>query len=193
MRVRTFHSAVKRRESETFAKNGNFWSDTHQLSTYIDDYHKAVDQNSGSDWPGSEMITEVYVPRPALGIFLDALSVDFRRYAVKVIYGTIRLIEKDDESFLPWARESYACIVINLHVSHNPQGIAKAANDFRRIIDRAIEQGGSYFLTYHRWASRPQLDVCYPQMSRFLERKREYDPHEVFQSDWYRHYRRMFA
>ena len=26
MRVRTFHSAVKRRESETFAKNGNFWN-----------------------------------------------------------------------------------------------------------------------------------------------------------------------
>ncbi len=139
------------------------------------------------------MIAEVYVPPPALGIFLDTLSVDFRRYAVKVIYGTIRLIEKDDESFLPWARESYACIVINLHVPHNPQGIAKAANDFRRIIDRAIEQGGSYFLTYHRWASRQQLDACYPQMSRFLELKRKYDPNEVFQSDWYRHYRRMFA
>ena len=170
-----------------------YWSDTHQLGTYVDDYHKAVDQHSGADWPGSEMITEVYVPPPALGIFLDTLSVDFRRYAVKVIYGTIRLIEKDDESFLPWARESYACIVINLHVSHNPQGIAKAANDFRRIIDRAIEQGGSYFLAYHRWASRQQLDACYPQMSRFLELKREYDPNEVFQSDWYRHYRRMFA
>ncbi len=78
-------------------------------------------------------------------------------------------------------------------MSHTPQGIAKAANDFRRIIDRAIEQGGSYFLTYHRWASRQQLDVCYPQMSRFLELKRQYDPNEVFQSDWYRHYRRMFA
>ena len=170
-----------------------YWSDTHQLSTYIDDYHKAVDRRTGSDWPGTEMITEVYVPRPALGAFLDTLSSDFRRYAVKVIYGTIRLIEKDDESFLPWAKESYVCIVMNLHVSHSPQGIAKAANDFRRIIDRAIEQGGSYFLTYHRWASHRQLDVCYPQMLKFLDLKRKYDANEVFQSDWYRHYRRMFT
>ena len=170
-----------------------YWSDTHQLGTYIDDYHKDVDQTLGSDWPATEMITEVYVPRPALGRFMEALSADFRRHAVKVIYGTIRLIEKDSESFLPWAKESYACIVMNLHVSHNPQGIVKAASDFRRIIDRAIELGGSYFLTYHRWASRRQVEICYPQMSKFLELKRRHDPNEVFQSDWYRHYRRMFA
>ena len=139
------------------------------------------------------MITEVYVPRPALGTFLSTLASDFRRHESQVIYGTIRLIEKDDESFLPWAKESYVCIVMNLHVSHSPQGIAKAANDFRRIIDRAIELGGSYFLTYHRWATLGQLDVCYPQMAKFLELKRKHDPDEAFQSHWYRHYRRMFV
>jgi hypothetical protein len=30
-------------------------------------------------------------------------------------------------------------------------------------------------------------------MPEFLELKREYDPHELFQSEWYRHYRAMFA
>ena len=170
-----------------------YWSDTHQLSTYLDDYHKAVDRRTGAQWPGTEMITEVYIPRPALSTFLGTLASDFRRSKAKVIYGTIRLIEKDDEAFLSWAKESYACVVLNLHIPHSPQGIVKATNDFRRIIDRAIEQGGSYFLTYHRWATRRQLDACYPQLSEFLERKRRYDPHEVFQSDWYRHYRRMFA
>ena len=34
---------------------------------------------------------------------------------------------------------------------------------------------------------------CYPQMRAFLAKKREYDPGEVFQSNWYRHYRAMFA
>lgn len=33
---------------------------------------------------------------------------------------------------------------------------------------------------------------CYPQMAEFLRLKR-HDPGEVFQSDWYRHYRQMFA
>ena len=93
---------------------------------------------------------------------MTRLADDFRRFSVKFIYGTIRLIEKDDESFLPWAKDNYVCIVINLHVPHSSQGIAKAGDDFRRIIDRAIELSGSYFLTYHRWASRHQVEVCYP-------------------------------
>jgi hypothetical protein len=30
-------------------------------------------------------------------------------------------------------------------------------------------------------------------MAAFLRLKRRHDPHEVFQSDWYRHYKQMFA
>lgn len=32
-----------------------------------------------------------------------------------------------------------------------------------------------------------------PQFAQFLAAKRRYDPDEMFQSNWYRHYRRMFA
>ena len=170
-----------------------YWSDTHQLSNYVDDYHAVVDRQLGAPVKGTEMISEVYVPRTALGRFMGVLREDFRRHGTQVIYGTIRLIEKDDESFLPWAREAYACIVMNLHVVHTREKIEKAATDFRRLIDQAIEYGGSYFLTYHRWADRRQVEACYPQMADFIKLKKRYDPHEMFQSDWYRHYRRMFA
>ena len=103
------------------------------------------------------------------------------------------MIEKDDESFLAWARERYACVIFNLHVDHTPEGIEKAAAHFRRLIDDAIGEGGSYFLTYHRWASRRQVETCYPQFAEFLKFKRKYDPEERFQSEWYRHYRAMFG
>jgi FAD/FMN-containing dehydrogenase len=74
---------------------------------------------------------------------------------------------------------------------HTPDGIAHTADAFRRLIDLAIERRGSYYLTYHRWATRKQVETCYPQLRRFLEIKREYDPAERFQSDWYRHYRSL--
>ena len=160
---------------------------------YIDDYHAELDQRLGSLHQGTEMITELYVPRPALSSFLTALRADFRQNGVKLIYGTIRLIERDDESVLAWAREPWACTVMNLHVDHSDNGMRRAADDFRRVIDRAIEHGGSYFLTYHRWASRAQVEACHPRMAEFLRLKRQMDPHEIFQSDWYRHYKRMFA
>lgn len=170
-----------------------YWSDLSQLSVYIDDYHAELDQRLGSPHRGTEMITELYVPRAALSSFLAAVRADFRQNGVKLIYGTIRLIERDDESVLAWAREPWACTVMNLHVDHSENGMRRSADDFRRLIDRAIEHVGSYFLTYHRWASRAQVEVCHPRMVEFLRLKRQMDPREIFQSDWYRHYKRMFA
>jgi hypothetical protein len=123
---------------------------------------------------------------------MDAVAEDFRQTRVDVIYGTVRLIERDDESFLAWAREPWACVIFNLHTDHTPEGIERSAAAFRRLIDRAVEFGGSYFLTYHRWARRDQVESCYPQFREFLERKRARDADDVFQSDWYRYYVRLF-
>lgn len=169
-----------------------YWSDTHQLSTYIDDYHTRLDQQTGAGGRGTEMISEVYVPRERLPDLMEILKEDFRRHAVNVIYGTVRFIERDDETFLPWASEAFACIVFNFHVSHVGAGIEKVKHDCRRLIDRALELDGNYFLTYHRWARRDQVEAAYPQFRDFLRFKREHDPDGRLQSDWYRHYRDMF-
>lgn len=170
-----------------------FWSDTSQLCPFIDGYHAALDQQLGARVKGSEMNTEVYVPRERLADFLAAVREDFRRNRTTMIYGTVRVVRRDDESFLAYAREDFACVVFTLHVDHDAAGLAKAGEEFRGLIDRAVEMGGSYFLTYHRWATREQVLRCYPQLPEFLELKRRHDPAELFQSDWYRHYRAMFS
>jgi FAD/FMN-containing dehydrogenase len=94
---------------------------------------------------------------------------------------------------LAWAKQAYACTVFNLHTVHSPEGLEGSQAAFRRLIDMAARRGGTYYLTYHRYATRQQVESCYPQFKEFLELKRKYDPEERFQSDWYRHYRVMFA
>ena len=64
---------------------------------------------------------------------------------------------------------------------------------FRALIDLGIKYGGSYYLTYHRFATKEQVEACYPQFKEFLELKVKHDPNEMFQSDWYRHYKKMFG
>src|SRR5882757_4408461 len=170
-----------------------YWSDLHQLSTYPDNYHREIDDKLNTTYPATEMITEINVPRPALSGFLDEVREDFRKNKVELIYGTVRLIERDDESFLPWAKQSYACTIFNLHTIHSPGGLQRSEYAFRRLIDMAARRGGTYYLTYHRYATRNQVESCYPQFSEFLRLKRKYDPEERFQSNWYKHYRTMFA
>jgi FAD/FMN-containing dehydrogenase len=156
-------------------------SDLQQMGVYVDGYHAEVDQA-----PASEMITEAYVPRKELTGFMRACAEDFRRHDVEFIYGTIRVIEPDRETFLPWAHGNRACVIFNLHVRHDSAGLAKAQGDFRRILDRALERGGSFYLTYHRWATADQLLAGHPRFREFLAAKKALDPEERFQSDWYR-------
>jgi FAD/FMN-containing dehydrogenase len=169
-----------------------YYSDRHQLADYLDGYHRRLDEIMGTMHRASEMISELYIPREKLADFMAAAAEDFKNHNVDVIYGTIRLIERDDESILAWATEPWACVIFNLHTVHTRDGIAQSAEAFRRLIDLAVECGGTYYLTYHRWANREQVEKCYPQLRQFLKLKKEYDPEERFQSDWYRHYRDMF-
>ena len=170
-----------------------YYSDEHQLGDYEDGYHRALDAHLGSPHRATEMISELYVPRDRLADFMADVAEDFRRHAVDAIYGTIRLIERDEDSFLAWAREPWACVIFNLHTVHTDEGIEHSAAAFRRLIDRASDRGGSYFLTYHRWAIREQVERCYPRFQAFLEAKLAHDPEERFQSDWYRHHKQLFA
>ncbi len=152
---------------------------------YLDGYHADIDRALGHC--GSEMISELYVPRAAFARFMHLAAEALRLHRADLIYGTVRLIERDTVTALAWAREPWACIVFNLHVEHRRNGPLEAAAAFRALIDAAIECGGSFYLTYHRWARPEQLEAAHPTLRAVLVRKRELDPHGIFQSDWYRH------
>jgi len=169
-----------------------YWSDLHQYSTYLKDQNKTLNETRGLKHNASLMISELSVPRDKLVTFMENARKAARENSMDIIYGTVRFIEKDDESFLPWAKESYASVIFNLEVMHTPEGIEKSAGDFRVLIDQALVLDGNYFLTYHRWARKDQVKSGYPQFKQFLQLKKKYDPEERFSSDWYQHYKKMF-
>lgn len=198
-RLTYYTHKYKRRAFEVYTKrylatSGQiYYSDSQLSAAYVDDYHKELDRKLHARVKGTEMITEIYVPRAALPSFMEAAREELRRTKANLIYGTVRLIEREDETFLRWAREPWACIIFNLHVDHTEKGVDGAKAAFRALIDLGIRFGGTYYLTYHNWATREQVEQCYPQFREFLARKRTYDPEERFQSDWYRRYRTLFA
>ena len=198
-RLTYYSHKYKRRAFEVYTKrylatSGQiYWADSQLSGAYVDNYHEELDRKLGAKVKATEMITEIYIPRRSLYDFLEEARIELRKLEANVIYGTIRLIETDDESFLRWAREPFACVIFNLHVIHDQAGLENAARAFRSLIDLGIHHSGSYYLTYHRFATRHQVEACYPQFSQFLQMKLKYDPNELFQSNWYRHYKEMFG
>ena len=169
-----------------------YWSDELQMTIYPEGYHRALDQRLGSPNKATEASTEIYCEREGLERFMAEVRDYARRDKVDLIYGAVRLIEQDRESFLPWARKSYACVSFNVHVEHTTSGLIKAGDVMRRLIDIGLKYGGSYYPTYNRYALRRQVDACFPQLQDFLKLKRKYDREELFQSEWYRHYKKLF-
>lgn len=140
----------------------------------------------------SEVIGELYVPLDCLHGFLKASAELLRSEQANVVYGTVRLICKDTESFLPWAKDDFACIIFNLHTEHNETGLEKTKICFRQLIRLALDLSGSFYLTYHRYALKTQIESSYPQFQQFLDLKMKHDPNLLFASDWWTHQKQLF-
>jgi len=87
--------------------------------------------------------------------------------------------------------------VTNQYVSRNQLlnegvGIYQEQNTDRTDIlhDAAIACGGRYYLPYRLHATKDQMVKAYPQATAFFERKRHYDPEEIFQNQFYIKYGR---
>jgi FAD/FMN-containing dehydrogenase len=169
------------------------WADSWQNNFYQGGYHKLLDSKLHQDVSGSEVLSEFYVPLVKLPDFLFGARDYFLSNNQNVIFSSIRFIEKDDETFIPWARERYACIVLNFHTAHSSAAIQSTMKAWSHLIDLAISLQGSFYLTYQHVANKQQLLSCYPNFEKFLQLKLKHDPHEVFQSDWYQFHKKMFS
>jgi len=135
------------------------------------------------------VMAEIFVPRDRLPSLLAAARALLRGSSMRIIHAVVRLTETDEETFLPWAKDRYACVTLQFHVAREAADFDRAAVTFREILDEALERGGSFHLAYPRWATRDQLEAAYPRFDEFLRLKGIYDPEDRFQSDWYRYYR----
>jgi FAD/FMN-containing dehydrogenase len=187
-------SAYRRYAKLELSKDGNVeWSDLHQLSAYPAGYHQEIEKRLGADYVGADLILEVYVPRTELIPLLEDARRILLASGMPLIYGTVRFIEQDKDSFLAWAKKRYACVIFSPHSSGETQAFRKTGEVCRQLIRAATKRGGSFYLTYNRFASREDLASAYPQFQDFLNLKKQYDPRETFQSDWYRYYKGLFT
>jgi FAD/FMN-containing dehydrogenase len=169
-----------------------YWSDEVQMAAYPEGYHREIDRRRNAERRSTESICALLCERERLDALLADLREMARREKIEIVHALVRAVEPDRESFLAWARKPYACIDLHVHVEHGTSGTIRAGDQFRRLLDLGVKHGGGFHPAYNRYALRRQVDAALPRMQDFLRLKRKYDPQEVLQSDWYRHYRRMY-
>jgi decaprenylphospho-beta-D-ribofuranose 2-oxidase len=137
----------------------------------------------------TDIIQEYYVPVENFVPFMDRFRQILRRGRMNVLSSTVRYVAPNATPVLAYApqRETFAIIQMsNVGLSAEAQAHARAVT--RELVDAAIQNGGTYYLTYQLYPSAEQLHRAYPNAQRAFERKRFYDPEETFTSQFYQMY-----
>jgi FAD/FMN-containing dehydrogenase len=139
----------------------------------------------------TDIIQEYYVPVENFVPFMDRFRDILVAGKMNVISATVRYVAPNATPVLAYAPSRPAFAIIQMsNVGLSPEAQAHAADVTRRLVDAAIELGGTYYLTYQLYPTSEQLERAYPNARRAFERKRFYDPGEVFSSRFYETYGR---
>ena len=137
----------------------------------------------------TDIIQEYYVPVEHFVPFMDRFREILVAGKMNVLSSTVRYVAPNPTPALAYAPEQEAFAIIQMsNVELSPEGQAHAQAVTRRLVDAALEYGGTYYLTYQLYPSAEQLHRAYPNAQRAFERKRFYDPEERFSSQFYQRY-----
>lgn len=146
---------------------------------------KFLDYSSRKD---TDILQEYFVPKDKFVSFVDGLREIVGSDKINLTSVTVRHIPKNAEAYLSYAREESFAVVLYINQPLSEAGIRKAEIWTRKLVDLAIGHGGTYYLTYQLYPSEEQIRKSYPEIDSFFEKKRTYDPEELFMNKFYEKY-----
>jgi decaprenylphospho-beta-D-ribofuranose 2-oxidase len=137
----------------------------------------------------TDIIQEYYVPISEFVPFMDEFRAVLEEGELNVVSSTIRYVKANDETELSYCpREDCFAIIQMSNVGLEPEAQEHAKEVTRLLVDAAIRHRGTYYLTYQLYPTQEQLFTAYPRAEHVFERKRFYDPSELFMSTFYKQY-----
>lgn len=138
----------------------------------------------------TDILQEVFVPIPELDGFVTTLRALVLEHRTNVLNCTLRLVRRSDAAFLNYAKRDSIAFVLYTNVGTDEESIVRDGAFLRALIGAATRAGGTFYLPYLPHYSLEEIREAYPEIDRFFELKRRYDPEERFTSSFYERYGR---
>jgi FAD/FMN-containing dehydrogenase len=152
-------------------------------------FNESADVFRNRSASSTDILHEYFVPRDQVVEFVTSLQRIVPQHKANLLNVTVRSVETDPDTFLRYADESMMAFVMLFVQETTPAGEARMQALTRDLIDAALACGGRYYLPYRLHATSEQFRAAYPQAEAFFAAKREHDPHELFQNQFYLRYR----
>jgi FAD/FMN-containing dehydrogenase len=152
--------------------------------------NEGVEVFENRDAEYTDILHEYFVPREGLAGFVEALREIIPRHDGDLLNVTVRSIDEDVDTLLRYADRPVFSFVMLFYQARTDEDDARMEAMTVDLIDAALSAGGRYYLPYRLHATREQFRRAYPQAAEFFDLKREYDPDELFQNQFYLKYGR---
>ena len=136
----------------------------------------------------TDLLQEYFIPLNQFVQFTDILRSITEKHNINLLNVTLRYVPKNSQSFLSYAKEDSMAFVLYFNTKVSQEEMAKTKQYVQELIDAALTCKGSYYLTYYPFATQKQLHEAYPAIDSFWEKKRLYDPSQLFLNKFYQDY-----
>jgi decaprenylphospho-beta-D-ribofuranose 2-oxidase len=136
----------------------------------------------------TDLLQEYFIPLDKFEYFIKNLRDLAITYQIKLMNVTLRWTPKNTESFLSYAQKDTIALVLYFTAQLTEKELSEIKSFSLKITDICLNCGGTFYLPYQRFATKKQLLKAYPQLPKFIEKKKEYDPLGLFASNWYQYY-----
>ena len=123
-----------------------------------------------------DILHEYFVPPEAFGDFLIACREVIPDAFVEFLNVTLRYVDADPVSLLAHSPTPRIAAVMSFTQEKTARAEADHLRMTRRLIDRVLEIGGTYYLPYRPHARADQFTRAYPRAADFAAAKRTIDP-----------------
>ncbi|HXM39278.1 MAG TPA: FAD-binding oxidoreductase [Gemmatimonadales bacterium] len=137
----------------------------------------------------TDIIQEYYVPVEHFVAFMDRFRAILVAGEMNVLSSTVRYVSPNATPALAYAPKRPAFAIIQMsNVGLSAGAQAHAREVTQQLVEAALQFGGTYYLTYQLYPTADQLHRAYPNARRAFDRKRFYDPAELFSNQFYETY-----
>lgn len=141
-------------------------------------------------YPNStDLLHEYFIPKAHLNDFIQEIRPILQQHHIDLLNITIREVRQDQDAFMRYANEDVFALVFLFNQKKTPEQEQQMRTLTNQLLDVALKYKGTFYLPYRLHISREKMRLAYPQADQFFALKKKYDPDEIFNNQFYLHYR----
>jgi FAD/FMN-containing dehydrogenase len=148
-------------------------------------------------WPlygkNKDILHEYFIPKEQLFNFITQLKANIIKYDVNTLNITIREVQKDNISSIPYAKQDVFGLVCLFSQSQDNKAEENMKSFTQDTISKAIDLNGNFYLPYRVFFNKNQLLKAYPNIKNWIELKKKYDPNIMLDSQFFEYIQNLLV